>query len=44
VRITFACWRVGCRESLTRDETAAMLAGPKLLGEVAMSHRKIPAL
>jgi len=42
VRITFACWRVGCRESLPRDETAAMLAGPRLLGEVAMSHRKMP--
>jgi len=42
VRITFACWRVGCRESLTQNETAAMLVGLKRLGKVAMTHRKTP--
>ncbi|WP_409422298.1 DUF3861 domain-containing protein [Pseudaeromonas sp. ZJS20] len=34
--------RVGCRDGLTQDETAAMLVGLKLLGEVAMTHRKMP--
>ena len=34
--------RIGCREGLTQDETAAMLVGLKLLGEVAMTHRKTP--
>lgn len=32
--------RVGTRAPLTADESAAMLTGLKLLGEVAMNHRR----